>query len=423
MTEARQGGGADQRDRRLVTMQVPIQLTGPDGLVLDGLTTGLNGKGLAGRFNVDSGALPEPAEGTRVQVTLDLPKEHPFTTIEGQILRVEASWTPGHRYFIAIRFERISAEDIEYLKRFIRWREYRYYRQERPARSWFLFSEHEHRQYGPLTTSEVIEAVRQKAVTDADLIWSKERGEWVRFTEETFVEIAAIPRRRSWLGLAAGLLLAVMLGGGFYGYHEGWFDFGMAARRYRDGCRLMEKGNLNLADQRFSDVIRMDEGGPWAERALEARALTIRRQQHDLSRQAAREKLDLLDKIPLDKQSHPLVLNNFGDCHYRLDDPEKALDFFLKAQEKSPDWVRLHYNIGTTYLRLGNYESALGHFKRAQESLRTVPNLFLNMGLACLALDRRAEARQCFDKAAFLAPEDAEVQSTIARALDLEVTR
>ncbi len=412
------GGGEEQRGRRLVTMQVPIQLSGPGGLLLDGHTTGINEKGLAARINIVAGTLPSRPEGTVVTITLDLPKERPFDAIEGRILRTEPSWTPGHKYFVALKFVSISTDDIEYLKRFIQWREDRYFRQERPPRSWYLFSKAEHRQYGPLTTSEVLESMRQKAVTNEDLIWSTERGEWIRFSEEAFVEIAAVPRRKSWMALAAGFLVAVLLGGGILGYRDGWLDFSEGARGYREGCRLVREGNLHLAMQRFNDVVRFNEGRSWAALSADALAEAHALLKKEQARQLARDRLDLLRKIPLDKQEHPFVLNNYGDCHYRLDEPEKALDYFLRALEKNPGWKRVHFNVGTTYLRLGNAETALSHFEKAREEMKNRPEFHLNVGLAFLSLGDRAKAMEAFDQAAFLAPEDPEIRTTIARALE-----
>jgi len=414
--------GEDQRNRRLVTMQVPIKISGAENLLFDGYTTGLNEKGMAGRLNLVSGKFPSRLEGTTVQVTLDLPKERPFDAIEGKILRSEPSWTPGYKYFIAIRFSSISTDDIEYLKNFIQWREHRYYMQERPARSWYLFANKEHRQYGPLTTSEVMDSIRQKAVSNEDLIWSAERGEWVRFSEKAFVEIATVPRRKSWLAFAAGLMISVLIGGGILGYRDGWLDFTSAANGYRDGCRLLRENNLHLAMQRFGEVVRSSDGHAWAALSADALVVAHRKLKLDQSRTAAREKLGLLNKISLDKQDNALVLNDYGDCYYRLDEPEKALDYFLKALEKLPDRRRLHFNIGTTYLRMGNFQSALAHFEKVGEQLKNNPDLFINMGLAQIALGKRREAMENFDKAVFLSPEDAEIREVIAHALETGAT-
>ena len=116
------------------------------------------------------------------------------------------------------------------------------------------------------------------------------------------------------------------------------------------------------------------------------------------------------------------MLNDYGDCYYRLDEPEKALDYFLKALEKLPDRRRLHFNIGTTYLRMGNFQSALAYFEKVGEQLKNNPDLFINMGLAQIALGKRREAMENFDKAVFLSPEDAEIREVIVHALDTGAT-
>jgi len=54
--------------------------------------------------------------------------------------------------------------------------------------------------------------------------------------------------------------------------------------------------------------------------------------------------------------------------------------------------------------------------------LKNNPDLFINMGLAQIALGKRREAMENFDKAVFLSPEDAEICEVIAHALETGAT-
>ncbi len=409
----------DPRRQRMVTLQVALVLQDGRGLRLEGYSTGLNEHGLAGRFNVVGGDIEAAVAGHPMRVLLDLPKEKPFGSIEAEILRVESSWVPGYRYFVALRFTRISPEDISFLRQFVHWREDRYFRPAKPPRTWYLFSSGERKQYGPLTTEEVMGSLKQGIFSDRDMIWSVEQGGWVKFSEETFLENAAETRRERSVLVLAALLAIVLLGGGLVGYQQGWLDFGGGGSSYREGVRLLREGQLHLAMQKFNDVVRFYEGTRWAERAGAQLQETHRRARRQEELQLADERLKLLKELPTDKQTHPLVLNNLGDCRFRRGEYQEALDLFLQALAKNPESKRVHYNIGTTYLRLGNYETALSHFAKVGDELSNVPALHLNIGIANLAQGRRAEALDSFDRAVRLDPEDQEIRTTIARALQV----
>ncbi|RMH56301.1 MAG: hypothetical protein D6679_09435 [Candidatus Hydrogenedentota bacterium] len=183
----------DKRARRLVTMQVSFGLRTEQDTIFEGESTGLNEHGLAGRVNLVSGRLPSNLAGKRVSVRLDLPKETGFRRIEGEVLRFTTSWVPGYRYFLAVKFDRISREDVEYLKRFISWQEGRYFEEEKPPRQWYVHRTVENSTYGPLTAKEVESAVRAGALTEQDWIWSPFDGEWIPFTKEILSAEEAIP--------------------------------------------------------------------------------------------------------------------------------------------------------------------------------------------------------------------------------------
>lgn len=408
----------DPRSPRMVTLPVGLVLQDGHGLRLEGLSTGLNEHGLAGRFQVVSGELPATIAGHAVRILIDLPRETPFGSIEGELIRAEGSWVPGFTHFVALRFTRIAPEDIAFLKQFIRWREARYFRPAKPPRTWYLFANGERKQYGPLTTEEVTSALKQGTFSEKDLIWSVEQGGWVKFSEEAFLENAAAHRRdraTAVLGIALACVLAV---GGFVGYDQGWLDFGSGAAAYREGNELLRTGQLHLALQKFNDVVRVHEGSRWSARAQERLQETHRRLRIQQELQLADERYRLLKELPTDKQSHPLVLNNLGDCLYRKGDYGGALDLFMQSLTKNPESRRIHYNIGTAYLRLGNLETALSHFAKARPEMENVPDLYLNVGIAQVALNRRAEAMDSFDRAVRLDPENQDLRRAIARVLE-----
>jgi tetratricopeptide (TPR) repeat protein len=418
MTTSSETPNTDPRSRRMVTMQVGFEIEGA-GLRFEGHSTGLNENGIAGRLNLVEGELPENLANWPVRIRLDLPREEAFKVIEGHVIRAEASWVPGYKYFVAVAFDTVDAGDIAYLKKFVQWRETRYFQDVRPPRTWYLFSNREQKQYGPLTTEEVLVVLRKGTFSSADLIWSHDKGEWVPFSADAILVRAAQDRSDRLVRRMAAALLVITLGGGVLGYTQGWLDYGSAARGFREGNALFREGNLHLATQRFSDVIRYHPTSRWAELSDNGLRYLRREMKRIQDRQVAAERLTQLKLIPEEKLGHPLILNNFGDCHFQLGDYPKALDYFTQALAKDPESRRIRFNIGTTYLRMGNPDAALSHFERISTELTNRPELHLNVGMAHLAKREHEKAMAAFDHAVRLDPEDQELKQTIAFALEL----
>jgi tetratricopeptide (TPR) repeat protein len=181
------------RSPRLVTLAIGFRLETDRGLHLDGHTTGLNENGLAGRVNICRGPLPPDPAGLPVVVRLNLPGDRPLRAIHGEILHVSPSWVPGFRHFVAIRFLDATPAEIDYLRRFIAWRETDTFLTEKPIRTWYAFSHSDGRVFGPLTQAEMGRIIRLKSLAPNDLIWSPTFSQWLHFgARRQDPEIAAL---------------------------------------------------------------------------------------------------------------------------------------------------------------------------------------------------------------------------------------
>ncbi|RMH56373.1 MAG: hypothetical protein D6679_09385 [Candidatus Hydrogenedentota bacterium] len=223
-----EGAAYRRRATRLVTMQVPVHVRFPDGTCLSGETTGLNENGLGARLDLagDTEARGIPKAGQPVNIELELPRKDRFL-VRAKVLRVENSWVPGYRYFLTFAFQTLSEKDMAFLKRFIQWREERYFTETGPQRLWYIFTTRKE-EFGPLTTEEVRKSLADGKLRPEDWIWSGERGGWVRLRQvalltDSRIEIRPDVRltethswKRPFLGFLTLLLLVLLTAAIFF---------------------------------------------------------------------------------------------------------------------------------------------------------------------------------------------------------------
>lgn len=102
---------------------------------------------------------------------------------------------------------------------------------------------------------------------------------------------------------------------------------------------------------------------------------------------------DLASKLFDRYQKIPSYWNQIGNCHLNQGSHRKALLFYNKALEVSPDYVPSLNNMGVSYARQGEDQKALIAFERANNQSRfsktpryNLAKLYLKYGLAELAL-------------------------------------
>jgi len=81
-----------------------------------------------------------------------------------------------------------------------------------------------------------------------------------------------------------------------------------------------------------------------------------------------------------DPKTKSRVLNNMGFCHYKLQDLEKAAEFYRQAIDIDPDYVTCLNNLAALLMNQVKYEEALSCLNRAhgfEKNIKVVFNLFV----------------------------------------------
>ena len=154
------------------------------------------------------------------------------------------------------------------------------------------------------------------------------------------------------------------------------------------------------------------------------------------------------------KADYPIVHYRLADAYWKLQEPKKALSYYLKAvrlkptfveawtalgqaymgvgnpgdAEKafktalslSPDLAQLHNTLGVIYQRRGDLRGAHAAYERAISGNYRHPGVFCNLGAVYAQEGRNAEARKAFETALRLKPDLAIAHYHIANLLRAE---
>ncbi len=70
------------------------------------------------------------------------------------------------------------------------------------------------------------------------------------------------------------------------------------------------------------------------------------------------------------------AFNNLGWCHYKLGNPQKALEYFRSATVENPKFCLAFYNTGIIYKSLAKYTEAIRFFDQAINATEECNNYF-----------------------------------------------
>lgn len=421
--------------RRLVTMQVEVQLFTENGLTCAGWTTGVNAHGLGARVNVVEGEVGGAAlENVRCRVVLELPlaEQKQYT---GEIVRVDESWVPGFQYFLAVRFDSLPATEIGSLTRFIQLRESRYFTEKASEREWYVFITELDEQRGPLTLKELQNLSRQGVLGPEDYVWVGEKNDWVKIPdfwslhepiapdssdtiqEEQIIELGRVPspRRRRALQFLTGIIFLVIIITGTFFFLEkrksvptGSTD---AQRDFHRSLRMELDGKYLAAVKGFSEVLEKYPGDPLFEPAwrhyLYCKAViqSNRKQRH--AENAIDKLLELVNKTPDNVSAH----NNLGVFYIYVGKYPDAHKHLSRALTLDPGNPRYLYNMGTLRFHERRFEEAADLYLQV---IRMTPSHFkarFNLGLTYLKLGKRDEAEVQFNRAVELADDPFELRN------------
>lgn len=180
----------ERREKRLVTEPVAIELR-QGARTWRGDTTGLNARGLGARLRLvgGSGIPSAPAPASVATVTIIGPGLA-LEEVEGEVLRQEPSWVPGHDAFVAVGFSKLDPKVAGRIDRFVAGRPAaRGF--ERPIREWFV-----HRRgstVGPMTSGEVRVAISRGDLDPGDLAWDLMTSSWAPLSSFRSFHAFAVP--------------------------------------------------------------------------------------------------------------------------------------------------------------------------------------------------------------------------------------
>lgn len=112
----------DERAPRLVTRSVAFAAEGPNGFLLEGVTTGFNERGFAGHARILEGREDLLGPGLRISTACAFPGAD-LPRLDAVILRLEPSRDPSWPHFLAARFDAVTDEWAAYIRNYIAWKE------------------------------------------------------------------------------------------------------------------------------------------------------------------------------------------------------------------------------------------------------------------------------------------------------------
>ncbi len=117
--------------------------------------------------------------------------------------------------------------------------------------------------------------------------------------------------------------------------------------------------------------------------------------------------LALLTRVSQDAPDKPLLFTNLGLAHFRLQQPERAEQAFVKAIARNPKDAVAHNHMGILQRRKGQFEEALTHYQRAIEIDDDYARAHLNLGILFdLYLQNLEKALQQYQQYRSLASEE-----------------
>ncbi|HXH73778.1 MAG TPA: tetratricopeptide repeat protein [Bacteriovoracaceae bacterium] len=115
-------------------------------------------------------------------------------------------------------------------------------------------------------------------------------------------------------------------------------------------------------------------------------------------------------------QKVPGYWNQVANCHLNMGNSRKALLFYNKALEVSPDYVPTLNNIGVMYSRQGQDQKALVAFERANKNAKFSKTPRYNLAKLYLTYGLADEALPIFKALLSDSPQDVDLQNSVASA-------
>lgn len=164
------------------------------------------------------------------------------------------------------------------------------------------------------------------------------------------------------------------------------------------GMAYNAKGRFNLGLEQFQQALVLDPKNTEAHNAMGATYLELG-QWDEAIKEFEIVLKDLLYLTPY------YALNNIGWAYQKKGEPEKAVNYHLKAVTMNPGFGLAYYHLGMAYKDLQQTDKAIAAFRSATS---TAPNFILphyELGLLLFKTGSRDEARKSFQEVVRIAPQ------------------
>jgi len=109
------------------------------------------------------------------------------------------------------------------------------------------------------------------------------------------------------------------------------------------------------------------------------------------------------------------VYNRLGNIYRRMNDPDKAAEFYLKSVEINPDFFNPLNSLGDIYFKRGEYKSAEYYFKKAAEKWPGSDNVNANLGTTYIMLNDKKNALKYWKRSLEINPNQPQIREYILR--------
>lgn len=185
---------------------------------------------------------------------------------------------------------------------------------------------------------------------------------------------------------------------------------------YQRGNAFLRLGQLEAAIDDYTCVIEMDIQGPAEQKAP---AYHNRARAYALQGALGKASDDYTQAVLLfsDPGCRAVAFCNRGLTHFRIGNPEQAIQDYNQAIAINPDYTDAFYNRALAYAALEEIERAIEDYNRVLALEPGDYDALLQRGILNIELDRLQNAILDFQQAAQYQPERVEAAYELARAL------
>jgi tetratricopeptide (TPR) repeat protein len=161
------------------------------------------------------------------------------------------------------------------------------------------------------------------------------------------------------------------------------------------GLIAQKQGNLDLAQNRFEQAIRLDPGNPL--NYCNLGGVLHDRQKYPESIRCYRKALQI-------RPDMTAAYYDMGNSFNRLKGYPEAIGCYQKALELKPDFVEAIYNLGNCYMDLNRFDEAATCYRQAIQIDADFVAAYFNLAISCAEVGQKAQAIACYQQALTLKP-------------------